>query len=77
MKRLVAIVKSNYEFSQDEIEKETLVTGLVNGFIKTLNKEQYDKFVNFLIERDKLENIKIENYIIITHMICKNIFKLR
>ena len=77
MRKLVEIVKLNYEFSHDEIEQETLVTGLVNGFVKILNKEQYDKFVKFLIERDNLENIKIANHIITTHKICKDVFKLR
>ena len=42
-----------------------------------LTEEQVTKFVDFLIARDKLEDIKINNHIMATHKICKEVFKLR
>ena len=77
MKKLIQIVKDNCEFTKEEIEQETLVTGLTNSFVKMLTEEQVTKFVDFLIARDKLEDIKINNHIIATHKICKEVFKLR
>ena len=77
MKKLIQIVKDNCEFTKEEIEQETLVTGLTNSFVKLLTEDQVAKFVNFLIARDKLEDIKINNHIIATHKICKEVFKLR
>lgn len=77
MKKLIQIVKDNCEFTKEEIEQESLVTGLTNSFVKMLTEEQVTKFVDFLIARDKLEDIKINNHIIATHKICKEVFKLR
>lgn len=77
MKKLIQIVKDNCEFTKEEIEQEALVTGLTNNFVKMLTEEQVTKFVDFLIARDKLEDIKINNHIVATHKICKEVFKLR
>lgn len=77
MKKLIQIVRDNCEFTKEEIEQEKLVTDLSNAFVKTLTEDQVAKFVDFLIARDKLENIKINNHIVATHKICKEVFKLR
>ena len=77
MKKLIQIVKDNCEFTKEEIEQEALVTGLTNSFVKMLTEEQVTKFVEFLVARDKLEDIKINNHIVTTHEICKEVFKLR
>ena len=77
MKKLIQIVKDKCEFTKEEIEQEALVTGLTNSFVKTLTEGQVAKFVDFLIARDKLEDIKITNHIVATHKICKEVFKLR
>ena len=77
MKKLIQIVKDNCEFTKEEIEQEALVTGLTNSFVKMLTEEQVTKFVDFLIARDKLEDIKISNHIRATHKICKEVFKVR
>lgn len=77
MKKLIQIVRDNCEFTKEEIEQEALVTGLTNSFVKMLTEDQVTKFVDFLIARDKLEDIKINNHIITTHKICKEVFKLR
>ena len=77
MKKLIQIVRDNCEFAKEEIEQEKLVTGLSNTFVETLTEDQIAKFVDFLIARDKLEDIKINNHIATTHKICKEVFKLR
>lgn len=77
MKKLIQIVRDNCEFTKEKIEQEKLVTDLSNAFVKTLTEDQVAKFVDFLIARDKLENIKINNHIVATHKICKEVFKLR
>lgn len=77
MKKLIQIVRDNCEFAKEEIEQEKLVTNLSNAFVKLLTEDQVAKFVDFLIARDKLEDIKINNHIITTHKICKEVFKLR
>lgn len=77
MKKLIQIVKDNCEFTKEEIEQEAIVTGLTNSFVKILTEDQVAKFVDFLIARDKLEDIKINNHIVTTHKICKEVFKLR
>ena len=77
MKKLIQIVRGNCKFTKEEIEQEKLVTDLSNTFVKTLTEDQVTKFVDFLIARDKLESIKINNHIVTTHKICKEVFKLR
>ena len=77
MKKLIQIVRDNCEFTKEEIEQEKLITDLSNAFVKTLTEDQVTKFVDFLIARDKLEGIKINNHIVTTHKICKEVFKLR
>ena len=77
MKKLIQIVKDNCEFTKEEIEQEAIVTGLTNSFVKILTEDQVAKFVDLLIARDKLEDIKINNHIVTTHKICKEVFKLR
>ena len=76
MKKLIQIVRDNCEFTKEEIEQEKLLTGLSNAFVETLTEDQVTKFVDFLIARDKLEDIKINNHIATTHKICKEVFKL-
>lgn len=77
MKKLIQIVRDNCEFTKEEIEQEAIVTGLTNSFVKMLTEDQVAKLVDFLIARDKLEDININNHIITTHKICKEVFKLR
>lgn len=77
MKKLIQIVRDNCEFTKEEIEQEKLVTGLSNAFVEMLTEDQIAKFVDFLIARDKLEDIKVNNHIATTHKICKEVFKLR
>ena len=77
MKKLIQIVRDNCEFTKEEIEQEKLVTNLSDAFVKTLTENQVAKFVDFLIARDTLEDIKINNHIVTTHKICKEVFKLR
>ena len=77
MKKLIQIVRDNCEFTKEEIKQEKLVTDLSNAFVKTLTEDQVSKFVDFLIARDKLEDIKINNHIMTTHKSCKEVFKLR
>ena len=77
MKKLIQIVRDNCEFTKEEIEQEKLVTDLSIAFVKTLTEDQVTKFVDFLIARDKLEDIKINNHIVTTYKICKEVFKLR
>ena len=76
MKKLIQIIRDNCEFTKEEIEQEKLLTGLSNAFVETLTEDQVTKFVDFLIARDKLEDIKINNHIATTHKICKEVFKL-
>ena len=77
MKKLIQIVRDNCEFTKEEIEQEKLATGLSNAFVEMLTEDQIAKFVDFLIARDTLEDIKINNHIATTHKICKEVFKLR
>ena len=77
MKELMKMVNNNYLANKEELKVEFQVLKLMKNFFKTLNQKQGEKFLQYLVERDKLEDIKIENYISITYKVCKDVFDLR
>ena len=77
MKSLIKLVDNVYRLTNEEIQQELIVKNLCDSFAGTLNQKQCNTFVKILIARDKLENLKIKNYISTTHKVCKEAFKLR
>lgn len=77
MKKLINLVESNYLATKEELNQEYKVLELMNKLFESLNQEQGDQLLNYLTERDKLERIVIDNYIVTTYKICKEVFKLR
>ena len=77
MKSLIKLVDNTYKQTNEEIKQQLTIRDLCYIFVKALNQEQRNVFVEMLISRDKLEKIKIENYILATHTVCKEVFKLR
>jgi len=77
MKKLIKLVESNYMATKEELKQEYKVLELMKKLFESLNQEQSDQLLNYLTERDKLEKIVIDNYIVTTHKICKEVFKLR
>ena len=77
MKKLINLVESNYLATQEELKQEYKVLELMKKLFESLNQEQGDQLLNYLTERDKLERIVIDNYIVTTYKICKEVFKLR
>lgn len=77
MKKLIKLVESNYMATKEELKQEYKVLELMKKLFESLNQEQSDQLLNYLTERDKLEKIVIDNYIVTTQKICKEVFKLR
>ena len=77
MKKLINLVESNYLATKEELKQEYKVLELMKKLFESLNQEQGDQLLNYLTERDKLERIVIDNYIVTTYKICKEVFKLR
>ena len=77
MKKLIKLVESNYMATKEELKQEYKVLEIMKKLFESLNQEQSDQLLNYLTERDKLEKIVIDNYIVTTQKICKEVFKLR
>ena len=77
MKKLIKLVEYNYLATKEELKQEYKVLELIKKLFESLNQEQGDQLLNYLTERDKLERIVIDNYIVTTYKICKEVFKLR
>lgn len=77
MKSLFKIVVNIYKPTNEEIKQELNIKKHCDSFVNTFNQEQCNEFVEILISRDKLEKIKIENYTLATHVVCKNVLKSR
>lgn len=77
MKSLIKVVDNTYKQTNEEIKQELTIRDLCYIFVKALNQEQCNVFVEILISRDNLKKIKIENHTLATHIVCKDVFKLR
>ena len=77
MKELIKLVEDAYLPYAKEFRQELIIKDLTDELAKTLNYKQCDLLVKLLIARDKLEEYKVHHYIVATHKVCKEAFKLR
>ena len=77
MKKLIKLVESNYMATEEELKQEYKVLELMKKLFESLDQAQGNQLLIYLTERDKLEKIVIDNHIVTTHKICKEVFKLR
>ena len=77
MKKIVELVNISFKNSQEYFKQSIDIQHLKADFIETLSVEQKHIFDNLLDSIYKLHNLDIEENIIHTYNICKEVFKLR
>ena len=77
MKKIVELVNMSFKNSQEYFKQSIDIQHLKADFIATLSAEQKRLFDELLTSMYKLHNLDIEENIIHTYNICKEVFKLR
>ena len=77
MNKIVEAVNWSFKNSQEYFEQSIEVQHIKADFVSTLTNEQKQIFENLMDNINKLHKIDIKEYILHTHMVCKEAFKLR
>lgn len=77
MNKIVEAVNWNFKNSQKYFEQSIEVQHIKADLVSSLTDEQKQIFEKLLDNINKLHKIDIEEYILHTHKVCKEVFKLR
>ena len=77
MKRLIDLVNKSFVNSEKLKEQKENVAELKMGFVSKLSDEQCIRFLEFWVEVEEMIKMKIEEHIVHTYKVCKDVFKLR
>ncbi|MBQ8424613.1 MAG: hypothetical protein IJX17_01170 [Clostridia bacterium] len=77
MKKIVELVDLSFKNSHDYFEKSIDIQHIKEDLISTFTPSQKVMFETLLERIYKLHKLDIEEHIVHTHKVCKDIFKLR
>ena len=77
MKRIIELINMSFKNSQEYFRQTIDIQHIKADFVETLSAEQKHIFDELLSSIYKLHNLDIEENIIHTYYICKEVFKLR
>ena len=77
MKKIVELVDLSFMNSQDYFEKSINIQYMKEDLVSTFTPSQKAMFENLLNHIYKLHKLDIEEHIVHTYKVCKNVFKLR
>ena len=77
MKKIVELVNMSFKNSQEYFKQTIDIQHIKAKFVETLSAGQKHIFDELLASIYKLHNLDIEENIVHTYNICKEVFKLR
>lgn len=77
MKKIVELINMSFKNSQEYFKQTIDIQHIKADFVETLSADQRRMFDELLVSMYKLHNLDIEENIIHTYNICKEIYKLR
>jgi hypothetical protein len=77
MKRIIELVDLSFMNSHEYFEKSIDIQHMKEDFVSTFTPSQKDMFEKLLDSIYKLHRLDIEERIIHTYKVCKDVFKLR
>lgn len=77
MKKIVELVDLSFKNSHEYFEKSIDIQQMKEDLISTFTPSQKDMFEKLLDSIYKLHKIDIEEHIVYTYKVCKDVFKLR
>lgn len=77
MKKIIELVDLSFKNSHEYFEKSVDIQHIKGDLISTFTPSQKDMFNQLLEKIYKLHKLDIDEYIIHTYKVCKDVFKLR
>ena len=77
MKKIVELVDLSFKNSHEYFEKSIDIQHMKEDFVSTFTPSQKAMFENLINHINKLHKIDIEEHIVHTYNICKDVFELR
>ena len=77
MKKIIDLVGLSFKNSHEYFEKSIDIQHMKEALVSTFTQNQKDMFNQLLESVYKLHKLDIEEYIVHTYKVCKDVFKLR
>lgn len=77
MKRIIELVDLTFMNSHEYFEKSIDIQHMKEDLVSTLTPSQKAMFKNLMSNIYKLHKLDIEEHILHTHKVCKDVFELR
>lgn len=77
MKKIIDLVGLSFKNSHEYFEKSVDIQHMKEDLVSTFTPSQKDMFNQLLEAIYKLHKLDIDEYIIHTYKVCKDVFKLR
>ena len=77
MKNIIDLVGLSFKNSHEYFEKSIDIQHMKEDLISTFTPSQKDMFEKLINHINKLHKLDIEEYIVHTYKVCKDVFKLR
>ena len=77
MKKIVELVNLSFKNSHEYFEKSIDIQHMKEDLVSTFTPSQKAMFENLIIRINKLHKLDIEEHIVHTYKVCKDVFKLR
>ena len=77
MKKIVELVDLSFMNSHEYFEKSIDIQHMKEDLISTFTPSQKDMFEKLINHINKLHKLDIEEHILHTHKVCKDVFELR
>ena len=77
MKRIIELVDLTFMNSQEYFEKSIDIQHMKEDLISTFTTSQKAMFENLMSNTYKLHKLDVEEHIVHTYKVCKDVFELR
>ena len=77
MKKIIELVDLTFMNSHEYFEKSIDIQHMKEDFVSALTPSQKAMFENLMSNIYKLHKLDIEEHILHTHKVCKDVFELR
>ena len=77
MKKIIELMDLSFKNSHEYFEKSIDIQHMKEDLISTFTPSQKDMFEKLINHINKLHKLDIEEHIVHTHKVCKDVFALR
>ena len=77
MKKIIDLVGLSFKNSHEYFEKNVYIQHMKEALVSTFTPSQKDMLNQLMESIYKLHNLDIDEYIIHTYKVCRDVFKLR